>query len=186
MDKFNHLLAHRAEGFSTLWKLLDAKQKTKYVIVETGTTRQPDNWAGDGQSTRLFNAYVDLKGGIVFSVDIDKDACIAAKSLTNDNVSVVCTDSIQFLHYFPTKDKIDLLYLDSYDLDWNNPHPSSLHHLKELCACFSELSPECIIAVDDNDRGRGKGTYVVDFLTTLGYKIVYNGYQIILQKPTTH
>lgn len=87
-------------------------------------------------------------------------------------------DSVKFLHGFETPEEIDLLYLDSFDLEWENPHPSSLHHLKELTAVYSKLKPGCLIVVDDNQSGLGKGQYIVDFLNNVNDKKYFDDYQI--------
>ena len=72
----------------------------------------------------------------------------------------------------------DNLILDSFDLDWNNTHPSSLHHLKELTTVYSKLKPGCLIVVDDNHNGLGKGQYVADFLSNVNDRLYFNEYQI--------
>ena len=73
---------------------------------------------------------------------------------------------------------IDLLYLDSFDINFNKPHPSMLHHIKELCAIIGRLEKGAIIVVDDNIEKSGKGGYVADFMENLGYKKIIDEYQI--------
>jgi hypothetical protein len=182
MDAVKGLLGKRAAGFQCMWDTLKAMKKDSYLIVETGTTRIPDNWEGDGQSTRIWDMFANESNGKVVTVDICPYACEVAKTLVGDKVTVVCSDSITFLDSFAQKGDIDLLYLDSYDIDFNNPHNSSFHHIKELTAVFSSLSPSCIIAVDDNIPGAGKGKYVREFLETVGYRVIYDGYQIVMSK----
>ena len=183
MDAVKGLLGKRANGFQCMWDALKAMKKDSYLIVETGTTRIPNNWEGDGQSTRIWEMFANESNGKVFSVDICPRACEVARSLVlSDDVTIVCGDSVNFLHTFSRKGDIDLLYLDSYDIDFNNPHTSSFHHIKELTAVFSSLSPSCIIAVDDNIPGAGKGKYVREFLETVGYRAIYDGYQIVMCK----
>jgi len=41
-------------------------------IVETGCARQPDNWAGDGQSTLVWDWLLDKVGGTGLSMDISQ------------------------------------------------------------------------------------------------------------------
>mmetsp|Transcript_4438 Transcript_4438/g.7109 ORF Transcript_4438/g.7109 Transcript_4438/m.7109 type:complete len:374 (-) Transcript_4438:116-1237(-) len=112
----------------------------------------------------------------VFSVDISQRNCMNCQSLVSNTTKVVCRDSVKFLHDFqPT---VDVLYLDSFDLDWNNPHPSALHHIKELCASLKNLKPGSLIIVDDNAQGVGKGVYVRDFMENIGAQVLFDDYQI--------
>jgi hypothetical protein len=178
MESIKHRLGQRKEGFQCIWDLL-TKNKVS-CIVETGTCRTADNWEGDGQSTRIWDMYLQQYPGICYSVDIDANACATARELVSDSCRIVCADSIKWLADFPTKNAIDFLYLDSHDIAWENPHPSSLHHLKELTACFAELPKKCIIAIDDNTPLSGKGKYVREFLEGLGWTCVFDGYQIVL------
>jgi hypothetical protein len=92
-------------------------------------------------------------------------------------------DSVEFLWSLPEAYKIDFLYLDSYDIEKDNPHPSQLHHVKELCAVMKNLKKDTIIVVDDHDafftNGEiGKGTYVKDFMDNIGATLLFEGYQI--------
>ena len=48
-----------------------------------------------------------------------------------------------------------------------------------MCA---SLSPSWSIAVDDNIPGIGKGRYVREFLESVGYRVIYDGYQIVMSK----
>lgn len=43
---------------------------------------------------------------------------------------------------------------------------------------FAKLEPGCLIVVDDNARGRGKGAYVRDFFSKLGIRPVFDDYQV--------
>ena len=66
-DVFNHQYHfalgphHRGDTFRIMFQKLEELKKNKYLIVETGTTRMQDNFYGDGQSTRLFNSFVNVK-----------------------------------------------------------------------------------------------------------------------------
>jgi hypothetical protein len=78
--------------------------------------------------------------------------------------------------------KVDLLYLDSFDLELNNPHPSQLHHLKELTSSIQLLKPGTLIAVDDHRLPEGiigKGKYVDEYLSQIGCRKIHDGYQLI-------
>jgi hypothetical protein len=74
--------------------------------------------------------------------------------------------------------QIDLLYLDSFDLDWNNPHPSSFHDMKEFLAIKSKINSGCLILIDDNNRNLGKGRYVDEFMTNIQKQKIIDEYQI--------
>jgi hypothetical protein len=103
------------------------------LIVETGCARQENNFDGDGMSTIIFDKLVEYHGGDFYSVDINPDNVKFATSHCK-NANVFCGDSVSFLYnqsksWVANNRKIDLLYLDSYDFDLNNYHPSSLHHV---------------------------------------------------------
>lgn len=178
-EKFYPLLGKREKTFRMMFDYLNSLNKDKYLIVETGTTRYTDNIQGDGASTIMFDLYCNTeKNGLVYTVDINPSACALVRTQTSPKTIVSLNDSVKFLATFPNPEDIDLLYLDSFDLDWNNPHPSSLHHLKELAAVYSKLKPGCLIVVDDNHNGLGKGQYVVDFLNNVNDKLFFDEYQI--------
>ena len=145
----------------------------------------PWAWGGDGQSTVLFDRFVSVHGGSVVSVDKDPAACALAARLVSDRTRVVCGDSVEFLWRYRPERAIGLLYLDSFDLDWDAPHPSSLHHLKELCAALPRLEPGCMVVVDDNHAGRGKGQYVRQFMLEIGAALLFDDYQIGWELPRT-
>ena len=97
---------------------------------------------------------------------------------------VHCQDSVDFLWNLPKK-QIDFLYLDSFDIIKENPHPSQLHHVKEMCAAIDKLGKGSIVCIDDhnafftNDGKIAKGTYVKDFMDDIGMKPIHVGYQIV-------
>lgn len=178
-ERFYPYLGERENTFRMMFDYLNSLDKDKYLIVETGTTRLENNITGDGSSTIMFDLYCNTeKNGLVYTVDIDPSACELVRKKTSPKTMVCLNDSVKFLATFPNPEDIDLLYLDSFDLDWGNPHPSSLHHLKELTAVYSKLKSGCLIVVDDNHRGLGKGQYVVDFLNNVNDKIYFDAYQI--------
>ena len=185
----DHVLApgmyNRAVGFDIIFRLLLNQKRTNFSIVETGTLRTPDNWV-DGQSARLFTEFVDQYGGHVRSVDIDADACQAARDhIKSKNFSVANSDSVTWLTQHTDLDQVDLFYLDSWDVDWNNDTASAEHHLREFQAIESYLKPGCVVALDDNSRWSnnycrtGKGRRVVEYLYDQGHLPIYDEYQII-------
>jgi predicted O-methyltransferase YrrM len=178
---------HRADGFALMFELLLNKKTQDFNIVETGTLRKIDNWK-DGQSARLFTEFVDAHGGLVRSVDIDEPACQVAKNLLpSSRFSVTCSDSVDWLTQLTDLDKVDLFYLDSWDVKWKDDGPSADHHLREFRAIESHLQPGTIVAIDDNSRKlntnqrTGKGRKIVEYLDSIGKYPIYDRYQIIYQ-----
>jgi hypothetical protein len=193
-------LEHRQATFRYAFEFLDRLERPVF-IVETGCVRKADYWA-DGQSTILFDKFVaGLPGSVVHSVDLNPQATALCKTLVSPAIDVHTGDSVAFLHglaknppdRFPT---IDLLYLDSYDVELIAPHPSALHHLKELIAISPLIGPETLIMVDDapqeahyiprgnsgavfitDPRVSGKGKYVAEYAESIGAKRVFSEYQ---------
>jgi len=175
-------LARRKDTFRKVFELLNDK---KAIIVETGTARTKDNWSGDGQSTVMFNQYIKMNYGTFISIDNSKQNIETAKKNIGPNflTNFICEDSVKALNKLAQDEsfpKIDLLYLDSFDLDVDNFHPSAMHHLKELTAITSKLKKGTIIVVDDNKRDgkRGKGTYVQEYLEHIGATKIFDEYQV--------
>jgi hypothetical protein len=195
--EFADKLGVRGESMRQVFEVLEAMEKPAYTIVETGCARVEENWRGDGQSTILFDRFVNHWDGSVLTVDINQGACDWVRGKVSRKVSVTCLDSVAFLRELIRYDqlKIDLLYLDSFDVDWSNPHPSSLHHLQELCAIMPRLARGSLVVVDDSPRhmamakfkGKntivrdfgigGKGGYVAEFFAKIGCTPVIEGYQ---------
>lgn len=170
-------LAHRARTMRRVFELLEARPGP-YALLETGCLREPGNWAGDGQSTFLFDRFLRVHEGRLDAVDLDPRACEVARSVASPHTRVVCAESVRFLWGLKPERPLDLAYLDSFDVDWDRPHPSSLHHLQELAALLPKLGPGSLVVVDDNHAGRGKGEYVRSFMEKLGAELLFDEYQI--------
>ena len=178
---------NRAVGFDIIFRLLLNQKKSNFNIVETGTLRTPGNWM-DGQSARLFTEFVDLYNGRMRSVDIDSVACEAARnSISSANFSVAHSDSVTWLQQQTDLDQVDLFYLDSYDVDWNNDTDSANHHFKEFKTIQPFIRPGCVVVIDDNsrwvnnNRRTGKGRAIVEYLESQGHFSILDEYQIIFQ-----
>ena len=193
-------LAHRADSFKFAFDHL-AKLAKPACIIETGCVRNADTWSGEGQSTMLFDKYSEYHpGAIVHSVDISPQSTDLCKALVSERVQVHTMDSVHFLrHVLPTLvapgQTIDLLYLDSYDVDFDDPHPSAMHHMKELLAAAPFISPSTLILVDDSPtsgsyfmegnyikfastpRISGKGKYLASYMESAGNAPVVQSYQ---------
>jgi hypothetical protein len=172
------------------------------TIVETGCARKADNWAGDGQSTILFDRYVTARDGesMCYTVDIDPVAVAYCRQQVSARVEVAQGDSVAHLsalaRAFAGKRAIHLLYLDSFDLDWVYWQPSAIHHLKELLALSRCIDEKTLVVVDDcpqvfhllpdEDGGAsvigphqvgGKGRLIAEYAETVGAKLVFAHYQ---------
>jgi hypothetical protein len=177
---------NRADNFLRVFEMLENSNKSFFDIIETGTTRRDHghlSFGDDGASTYIFDQFINFYDGELLSVDINKDNVNYANSVTSDKTRVFCEDSVKFLWGLPGNQNIDLLYLDSFDIEKQNPHPSQLHHIKELCSVIDKLKSETIIVVDDHDAfftdGKtGKGTYVKEFMKDIGADIIFENYQI--------
>src|SRR6266446_9975357 len=123
---------NRSATFAEMFKYLD-NLKRPVCIVETGCMRKLD-WGGDGCSTLLFDKYVGVNGGQVYSVDIDPKATEFSRSLVNGRTTISTSDSIEFLKNL--NQRPDLLYLDSYDYDATAQLSSQVHHINELNAAM--------------------------------------------------
>jgi hypothetical protein len=155
------------------------------IILESGIASAGTN------STYLFNEYVRKYGGQFWSVDINKNLVETHQGNMCPSTKLVHDDSVSFFNEwvktYPGK-KADVIYLDSYDLDWYNPHPSAEHGLKEYQALLPAYQKYTLLLIDDtpvnpywlpfrndmyfyydiikyyseNKRMPGKGMYVLD------------------------
>lgn len=178
------LLALRAQTFRRVFELLEENGRDFYTIVETGVAHlasasgTPEQLAMHGHSTLLFDRFVNAHDGVVYSVDLSLNHCDQAQTWVSDKVRIFCQDSRTLLAGFRPPTPIDCVYLDSYDVDWNDPHPSALHHMHEICALLPVLNPGCIVFVDDSAGGGGKAGYVADVMRRAGAELLFDEYQI--------
>jgi hypothetical protein len=170
----------RWPAFKTIAYYLLAKQEAVH-IAETGCARKADNWNGDGQSTQVWNWIIERTGGSLVSFDIDPKAVAYAKSVA-PLADVHCIDSVQGLRMIPNPERLDFLYLDSYDVTDGIDSPT--HHLAELTSIYPRLKSGCLIAVDDcKANGNGKDRFVRDWLHIIGVMPLLESYVTIWRKP---
>ena len=177
---------NRYQGFKIIFEKLIDKNKDFYSIVETGTTRKPNNWK-DGNSGFLFVEFCKQFGGFVKSVDIDKKAVEESNNFNDSTYHLAeCMDSVKWLSRLPELGTVDLFYLDSYDVKWKQDTKSAEHHLNEFKAIEPHLN-NCLVAIDDNsflienNQRTGKGRMIVEYLDSKNIKPIYDGYQIIYE-----
>lgn len=171
--------AHRSElgvreaAFNYLFEALGQAP----VIVETGSLRSVGNVDGDGNSTLLWDELTAAEGQ-VFSIDIDKVCGDNIAEHCGKQVRFICGDSEKALAELSTTLKgIDLLYLDSLDVDFDHDEMAARHALHELQISLSMLSKRSLVAVDDNNPfGRGKGRLVQQFAELKGWPLLVDGY----------
>jgi predicted O-methyltransferase YrrM len=158
------------------------------TIFETGCVRAVNDF-GAGSSTVIFDRLLETIGhGFLTSVDITPSHVELAQGLVRyKNSEVLCDDSLSVLSRWSSP--IDLLYLDSFDLDVNNDTPSAEHHLKELKLAWNNLRRPAMLAIDDNFSGEyrplghrykgSKGRLVREHLAELGYRPVLDLHQTV-------
>lgn len=195
-------LAVREPTFRKVFEYLDTRPGS-LTIVETGCARKADNWAGDGQSTVLFDHYIRSRDETseCMTVDISPASVQACRQLVSPRVAVTEGDSVHFLwelsRDLDAQDRtIDLLYLDSFDLDMVHWMPSAIHHLKELTAAMRCIDEHTLVVVDDcplagsfipgaeggyqllgNPGIGGKGRLVAEFAQACGAHLEFAHYQ---------
>jgi len=205
-DYFNNAcapkLSYREKTFRKIFEYLDSLEGP-IRIVETGCARKENNWAGDGQSTVMFDKYITFRDqdSTCCTVDINPTSVAECQKLVSERVTVVQDDSVHYLglmarDLLASNQTIDFLYLDSYDLDKTYWQPSAIHHLKELCCVMSCLSKETLVVVDDcplnadfiisesktisfitDPTVGGKGRLVAEFAKAFGAKLEFSEYQ---------
>jgi len=172
------LLGVRTATFRQIFAYLQSTFRGPYRIIETGTSRAEGNWAGDGQSTLLWDKFVSLHGGNVYSIDIEPSHMSVVRPQVSPRTQLICSDSAIALANMKGLQDTHLVYLDSYDLDAHNPHPSMLHHIFELAAIYRQLQPGTLVVVDDClSSAVGKHVYVKQFFDMLHNPPLFTGYQ---------
>ena len=180
------MLDKRATGFDFAFNYL--KGIVNPFIVETGCARIENNYAGDGQSSLLFDKYTNEYGGEFITIDLSPHSVEnCKKQMIGSRTSVVQSDSVAYLQQLNEKlktenRKIDFLYLDSFDWTPELQIESATHHLKELEAIWESLNKGSLVGVDDNwkvgETRVGKGWLVLEYFAKLGIKPAFDEYQI--------
>ena len=182
---FRYDFRKRRNTFLKSLELMDKIQAK--IIIETGTSREGLHGAkSNGAATIVFGKWAKQNNAIVHSVDISEKSIEVAQIEVNkqglaSNVKIHHSDSIVFLENF--KEKVDFLYLDSYDY---SDYPevqikSQMHHLKEFKAIENQLHENTIVLIDDCALPNGgKGKLAVEYMLKKDWKIIMEAYQIML------
>jgi len=112
------------------------------TIVETGSS----GWSATCSSL-LFDRFINKYGGKFFTVDMAQYTINRLNSMLSPLSKAHCGDSVEFINSL--QDKVDAVYLDSYDIDWLNYEPSAQHGKKEMEAILPILKDRAIILIDD-------------------------------------
>lgn len=139
-ERYKPLLDGRSDSFEIVFEHIERLHKGNFHLIETGCVRRMHDWSA-GQSTLLFDQFLQVHSGTLWSVDISAHNCAHARTRCSSHVLIHCRDSIEFLkgHVQTNGADIDLLYLDSFDVDWSHLEPSARHHLAELEAAWPRL-----------------------------------------------
>jgi hypothetical protein len=132
--------------FERLFQKIEDMGCPPLTILETGTA------AYGTSSTYLFDAYVRKYGGRFWTVDINPAHSDTVKPHMSDRTTVVTGDSVSFLSEWVKKhpgEQADIVYLDSYDLDFENPEDSGNHGLHEYNAILPALHKGSLLLIDD-------------------------------------
>ncbi len=156
------------------------------IMIETGTARLGcADFTGDGGATYIFAEYAKDHDLLLYSVDCNEQSIKTAKSALADSLRpytvFVLDDSLHFLSTFDQR--VDFIYFDSLDFDLNNPLASQLHHLQELEAIYPRLSQQAVVLIDDCALAYGgKGRFVIATLLQWGWRMIEQGYQVVLTR----
>jgi hypothetical protein len=174
-------------------------------ILESGIASAGTN------STYLFNEYVKKYGGFFWSVDINKSLVDRHAGNMCPATQLICDDSVSFFtNWSKSHDVANVIYLDSYDLDFYNPQPSGNHGLAEYKSLLPVIKKNTLLLIDDtpinpywlDDRGKlyndmsvyytnnnntlpGKGMFVLSQITNASklmhnYQVLYKFYDVPL------
>ena len=130
--------------FRELFKQMDNKKNLN--ILESGISSAGTN------STYLFNEYIKKYGGKLWSVDINKNLIDTHQGNMCPGTTLVCNDSIKFFNEWCNTHKgvqADVIYLDSWDLDWYDPHPAAMHGLNEYLSLLPSYNKNTLLLIDD-------------------------------------
>ena len=182
------------------------KLKQPLTILESGIASFGTN------STYLFNEYVRKYGGRFWSVDINPALVNQHRGNMCPATQLVAQDSVQFFKNWVQENPglaANVIYLDSYDLDFHNPRPSGQHGFNEYAALKPAIHEDTLLLIDDtpvnpywlDTRGQlykdmlpfyakhkmmpGKGMYVVPYVKPTEADMLLHNYQVLYKFKQT-
>jgi hypothetical protein len=174
----------------TFRKALDlCEKRSAKTLVETGSARGGlAKSRSDGASTVVFGLWAKKHGATLHSVDVTPESIEGARIAVREagaeaSVQFHLQDSIAFLRGF--QEPVDLLYLDSYDFDVNDPdvqRASQEHQLAEFKTIESRLHEGTVVLLDDCKRlpNGGKGKLTIPYMLDHGWKTACDSFQVLL------
>jgi hypothetical protein len=182
--------------FKELFKNMNSRNNL--IILESGIA------SAGTQSTYLFNEYIKKYGGKFWSVDININLVETHRGNMCPGTTLVYDDSVNFFkNWVKSNDYVDVVYLDSYDLDFYDPIPSATHGLNEYLSLLPVLKNKSLLLIDDtpsypywldcrnqlyydmieyykkNDYLPGKGQYVLN--KSKNADLLLHNYQVLYQ-----
>lgn len=126
-----------------------------FNILETGSGHTPTTETFAGMTYIFANLIKKYYGGNILTIDLNEQNLNKCKENTKDFSEFIdykLGDSVNVIRSLSDSyiKSLDLVYLDSYDLNLFDPIPSAVHHLKELLFLIDKINPNCLIAIDDN------------------------------------
>ena len=179
----------RYVGFRKIFEELLNKKTKGFTIIETGCSRG-FNWP-DGNSSLLFFEFLNIFGGKLISIDINRENMDTCREILRKEVPktgkakflTIVGDSVEALNNI--NEEADLLYLDSFDFDINDPEPSMRHHLAELRSAKNIInkSEDLLLAVDDHfkELNTGKSKYVLEWARNTGQSVLSESHQVVMK-----
>lgn len=179
----------RNNSFLKVLDILEETYNNPITIVETGCIRNTteESKIGDGWSTLNWEYYAKKTNSKVYVVDINKNHIEQSKKIVPESeyVKYYLDDSVNFLNNL--NDKIDLLFLDSFDYcgDEENIRNCHLHSLNEVKSAWNKLNDKCFILIDDvfGNNWDGKGKLSIPYLLDNNFTIEYHiDSQVLLKR----
>jgi hypothetical protein len=183
VDNYKDKSSLRFETFRLALKDVYKITENPYIF-ETGTVRMKNDF-GAGYSTYIFGECISIFGGKLFTVDNSERNMQTSKLITEkfaNNIIYILDDSLNAIKNF--NEKIDLLYLDSFDCPIEgDATESQKHNLQEFLLAENKLRCDCRILIDDvNFPNGGKSKLTHEHLEKNNYKLIHKNQQSLWKK----
>lgn len=196
-DQARPRLAMRGATFARIFEYLDRAARP-VSIVETGCARPPEP-AHPIDSTILFDKYAEFHPGTMIQVvDGDAQATSVCRALVSHRVNIATADPVAFLANLAQSafTQIDLLFLNSLKLDYDDPYPAAWRCMQEFTAIQPLVHADTLVVVDGAPtvvhggvqeggtfavfgppRIGGNGRLIAEYAQRMGATVHLHGYQ---------